>query len=128
MINISPNQFSANLAAIRVNFLSPSVQWTSIQIFLRTLWTNIKESNTTRNLARPVPACANCTLAPEHAVHLMYECSLAQGAWRAFLLAFNNNAVEQYPDHSDVTISRDLIMFNHPLTLHASNNAHPVPI
>ena len=39
MIHIAPEEFMRNLANVKRNLLSPAIQWTSIQIFLRTLWT-----------------------------------------------------------------------------------------
>ena len=114
IINISSAQFSAALTRSRRTSLSPSVQWTSIQILLRTLWTNVKEQRTSRNLANPQPSsnmCTNCQTHPEHTIHLIYQCTVAQQYWAALESVLTNVLCSQHP----VDLSRDNIMFNHPI-------------
>ena len=43
--------------------LLPSIKWTSLQILLRTLWTQVKESSTAR---QGDDRCLNCSLQQEH--------------------------------------------------------------
>ena len=117
MTNISSSEFSKALAKTRSNLLPPSIQWTSIQVFLRTLWTNVKEARTTRNLTRTTPTspnCSNCGHAPERTIHLLFQCTLAQQIWSHVLAEFNDLAVTSNPSHSPVTLSSDLVLFNHP--------------
>ena len=116
MVSITSNQFSKAMAKTRSNLLSPGTQWTSIQIFLRTLWTKVKEAKTTRNLVRDNPAspnCSNCGLFPERTLHLMYECNLAQQLWTTVITEFNSSLTEDYPDEQHVTLTQDMIIFNH---------------
>ena len=81
LISISPTQFSQALSRSRRTLLMPAVQWTSIQIQLRTLWTNVKEQRTNRNLLSQTAVnnmCTNCRNSPEHTIHLILLCPLAQ--------------------------------------------------
>lgn len=117
MINITSREFSKALATTRANLLPPSIQWTSITVFLRTIWTNVKEARTSRNLVRTTPtnpSCSNCGLAPERTIHLLFECTLAQQIWSHILSEFNDLASLSNPTHTPVTLSSDLVLFNHP--------------
>ena len=115
LININAKQFSRALSKIRANTLPPPVQWTSIQIFMRTLWTNVKEASTPRNNLRnnPIsPNCSNCGQFPERTTHLIYDCQLAQQTWTAISTEFNTALRDENPDSTDIVHSRDMIMFN----------------
>ena len=116
LIDITATEFSKSILQTRSNILAPSVQWTSIQIFLRTLWTNVKESGTPRNLARnnPIsPNCSNCGLLPEHTIHLMFECTLAQQIWNSVTNEFNAAVTEDQHDAQPVTLTRNTVLFNY---------------
>ena len=116
MINISSREFSKALARSRSNPLPPSIQWTSISVFLRTLWTNVKEARTGRNLARQTPvntACSNCGLAPERTIHLLYQCPLAQQVWTYLVEEINALAITSDPTHNNIQLNSDLVLFNH---------------
>ena len=117
LIDITAKEFSKSLLSTRSNILSPPVQWTSIQIFLRTLWTNVKEAGTPRNLTRnnPIsPNCSNCGQLPEHTIHLMFECTLAQRIWNTVTNEFNSLLAEELHDAQPITLTRNSVMFNHP--------------
>ena len=116
MVSITSSQFSKAMARTRSNLLSPGTQWTSIQIFLRTLWTRVKEAKTMRNIARDNPTspnCSNCGQSPERTLHLMFECNLAQQMWTTTINEFNSALAEDNPEEQQVTLSQDMIMFNH---------------
>ena len=116
MTNITSREFSKALASTRSNLLPPSIQWSSITVFLRTMWTNVKEARTARNLVSTTPTspnCSNCGLAPERTIHLLFECSLAQQVWSHLLTEFNDLATTNNPTHSPVILSSDLVLFNH---------------
>ena len=116
MINISSREFSKALARSRSNPLPPSIQWTSISVFLRTLWTNVKEARTGRNLASQTPvntACSNCGLAPERTIHLLYQCPLAQQVWTYLVEEINALAITSDPTHNNIQLNSDLVLFNH---------------
>ena len=116
-ISISPTQFSQALSRSRRTLLMPAVQWTSIQIQLRTLWTNVKEQRTNQNLLSLTPVdnmCTNCRNSPENTIHLILQCPLAQLLWGHLADSFNE--VTERPDagNTPITLQRDNIMFNHP--------------
>ena len=117
MIHIAPDVFMRNLANVRRNLLSPAVQWTSIQIFLRTLWTKKKESNTRRGRQQLTqPNCDNCGNAEEDTQHLMVNCPVAQAIWRRL-----SEAVNDCPQRShlpNTTIDSESILFNHEAQNH----------
>lgn len=117
LISITPAQFSQSMLRSRQTLLPPAVQWTSIQCQLRTLWTNVKEQRTIRNLARPTPVtnlCSNCQISPEHTIHLIYECPLAQRMWDCIADCFNQSILNQANVTTPIVLDRDNIMFNHP--------------
>ena len=118
LINISSVEFSKSFYRSRRSTLPPSVQWNSIQVLLRTLWTNVKEQRTMRrmvdqNLANPL--CSNCHLQPEHTVHLLFDCQTAQGVWDRITDKFNEalQAVRNVPVAIQLK-NMNTIMFNHP--------------
>ena len=116
MVNISSSEFSKALARSRSNPLPPSIQWTSIAVFLRTLWTNVKEARTARNQARQAPidpTCSNCGLSPERTIHLLYQCPLAQQVWTYLIDEINVLASLNNPTHSPIQLTSDLVLFNH---------------
>ena len=93
------------------------MQWTSLQVLLRTLWTNVKEANTARNIVTPTPIhqnCSNCHIHPEHTVHLLFECHIAQEVWTVVQGKFNECAARLRNGYVPVIITRDQVMFNHP--------------
>ena len=116
-IGISSQQFSASFRRTRSSTLPPSFQWTSMQILLRTLWTNVKESNTIRNLTSSSPIsnwCSICHLQPEHTSHLIFDCHVAQGAWMVTQDKFNQCVARTRNDYVPIEIGYDQAMFNHP--------------
>ena len=117
LIDISSQQFSMAFKRTRSSTLSPSIQWTSLQVLLRTLWTRIKEANTIRNALSNNPvdrSCSNCHNFPEHTVHLLYECQLALQVWAVVQTKINESATSLRNDFSPIEIARNQVMFNHP--------------
>ena len=97
----------------------------SIQIFIRTLWTKVKEAGTPRNLNRsnPIsPNCSNCGQLPEHTIHLMFECTLAQQIWNTVTNEFNAALAEDHHDAQPVTLTRNSVLFNHIHSLTSALN------
>ena len=94
--NISANHFSLAFSKVRSTQLAPSIQWTSTQILLRTIWTRVKEGNSNRR-ANDDPnapfdvSCLNCGREPEHTVHnhIFYKCNLASNIWDGILECTN---------------------------------------
>ena len=116
-IGISAQQFSAVFRRTRGSTLPSSFQWTSLQVLLRTLWTNIKESNTVRNLTSASPIshwCSICNLQPEHTSQLIFECNVAQVAWMVIQNKFNQCATRSRNDYVPKDIRYDQAMFTHP--------------
>ena len=117
LISITAAEFSRAFYYVRGSTLPPSIQWTSFQIMLRTLWTNVKESGTLRNLANENPIgqwCSNCHLLPEHTVHLILQCHLAAAVWEDVERVFNETTLSLRDDYVQIQFGRDNIMFNVP--------------
>ena len=105
LITISANEFSKPFYRTRSNTLSPWVQWTSLQILLRTLWTNLKEQRTIINLTslNPVdPICSNCRSHPENTAHLVFKCQLAQNVWSLITATFNECATTMNDNYTPI--------------------------
>ena len=76
--NLTAAQFKMELSKNRKNCLPPATQWTSIQVFLRTLWTNKKERNSQRNITNNFDdSCSNCGGHLEDTRGLLYGCPKA---------------------------------------------------
>ena len=65
---ISKESFLDAFTSIYKSDLLPSIKWTSLQILLRTFWTQAKESNLSR---QGDDRCLNCLQHPWHTTHLM---------------------------------------------------------
>ena len=77
--NLTADQFKMELGKVRKNCLPPATQWTSIQVFLRTLWTNKKERNSQRNNNNNFDdSCSNCGGHLEDTRGLLYGCHKAE--------------------------------------------------
>ena len=88
---------------VRKTHLTPSIQWTSTQILLRTLWTKVKESFSRRGNVDN--RCMNCGLAPEHTKHLFYECNLMVNLMRKVEIAIEECGIE-------VPITLNMMLFH----------------
>ena len=98
ILNIMPQEFIGAFMSVRQTCLLPAVQWTSLQILTRTLWTNLKESNTARGeAAGNTGLCANCFNGVESTLHLMYECRVASRLLDDIVATFNS----VYRNHQD---------------------------
>ena len=60
--------FERNLEQIYKFKLSPGIRWISVQIFLRTLWTKVKQHKADPNIS---DLCTSCNQNPEHTIHLI---------------------------------------------------------
>ena len=111
-MNLSADSFMRNLARTRRNTLAPAIQWTSIQIFIRTLWTRKKEGNTRRAVQQNGHnnMCANCGGAEENTKHIMVDCPVAEAIWRALAQAINE-CFEQV-HRPGIVIQAENILFN----------------
>ena len=114
LIDMDSVAFSRSLAYTRRNTLLPSIQWTNIQIFIRSFWTNKKEAGTRRGqLNNTSSLCSNCNLVDETTVHLFYECTLANSVWLELCDIFVRVGRNLDTNNFNIVLSRDLILFNH---------------
>ena len=100
---ISKESFLDAFTSVCKSDLLPSIKWTSWQILLRTLWTQVKESNTSR---QGDDQCLNCFQHPEHTVHLMFTCNVAQGSLQAIKDAVNSLLEDE------IDMTSDLVLFH----------------
>ena len=89
---------------VRKTHLTPSIQWTSTQILLRTIWTKVKEMASRRGNADN--RCLNCGMAPEHTKHLFYECNLMVNVFAKLATAINEEC------GLDINITLNMVMFH----------------
>ena len=66
--------------------LPPNIKWTSLQVLLRTLWTQLKESSARDGDDR----CLKCLQDPEHIAHVMFHCVVAHGTLQVIKNIRNN--------------------------------------
>ena len=116
--NISANDFSLAFSKVRSTQLAPSIQWTSTQIRLRTIWTRVKEGNSNRR-ANDDPnapfdvSCLNCGREPEHTVNTLYKFNLASNIWDRILECTNEIMPQLFANQAPFPIPHtvDRIMF-----------------
>ena len=120
LISISASDFSQAFSRIRASLTAPSIQWTSTQILLRTLWTRVKEANSARrnNDDPNLPfdtSCLNCGQHPEHTIHIFFQCQLAVNTWEKILECYNEVAPRYTRDTTSfpVTTTADMVLFQH---------------
>ena len=100
---ISKDSFLDAFTSVYKSEVLPSIKWTSLQVLLRTLWTQVKESNTTRN---GNDQCLNCMQQPEHTIHLMHSCVVAQHTLRIIKDAVNSLL------NDEIDMTSDLVLFH----------------
>ena len=104
--------FMRNLARTRRNSLATAIQWTSIQIFLCTLWTRKKAGNSRRAAQQDghKNMCSNCGVVEENTKHLMVNCPVAEAIWRALALAINECL--DHVHRPGIDIQAENVLFN----------------
>ena len=100
---ISKDSFLDAFTSVYKSEVLPSIKWTSLQVLLRTLWTQVKESNTTRN---GNDQCLNCMQQPEHTIHLMHSCVVAQHTLRIIKDAVSSLL------NDEIDMTSDLVLFH----------------
>ena len=86
--------------------LPPTVRWISHQIFLRTIWTKVKQSQRGRD-----DRCTNCSLHPERTTHLFFHCSTATNLYNQLKLHINS-----YLQDEPITIDLDTVLFHQTIS------------
>ena len=102
-MTVDKYDFMEAFVKVRITELTPSIQWTSTQILLRTLWTKVKESNSRRGNVDN--RCLNCGNAPEHTKHLFFECELIRGIMGKVEVAINESFV-------NIPLTINMMMFH----------------
>ena len=129
MVGVKEDEFMNSFSIVRNTVLAPSMQWTSTQILLRTIWTRIKESHSRRGNVNV--RCLNCGIEPEHTKHLFYSCRLVRESKDKLELAIKGGRSQEtkltenmvlfhvYESDASTTERRDiddlLIIFKHVL-------------
>ena len=96
LTGVTEHEYSMAFARVRSRDLPPSAQWTSTQVLTRTLWTKVKESNTSRGIEQGTDGtCMNCLDDIENTRHIMYLCPTAQQLWDRVMLAINQAGIAE---------------------------------
>ena len=87
-------QWQANMGKLMKIHCSPRARWQNLQIFLRTVWTPMKQYLSTDNIEYGLcPGCSDHW--PANSLHLLYECSgLAANIWN-FTRDITSNALNK---------------------------------
>ena len=99
--------FERNLEQIYKFNLSPGIRWVSVQVFLRTLWTRVKQNKADPNVS---VLCTLCNQDPEHTIHLMWACPMAQSTWAKLQEIINASLVDI--DSLPIVLTQDMVVFN----------------
>ena len=109
--DLTAEQFVKELGRLRKNCLPPAVQWTSCQIFLRTLWTRKKEANAARNNNNLFDSnCSNCGNHEEDTVGLVFHCVKARQV-REIVQDCINDALTHL-NCQNIELTRNSILFH----------------
>ena len=100
--------FSKGMVEVHRSSLPPTIRWISHQIFLRTIWTKVKQSQRGGD-----DRCTNCNLHPERTTHLFYLCSAAMNLWNQLKLQVNSY-LQEYASEEPTTI--DLVYLEYIAT------------
>ena len=98
---ISKEEFMGAFVNVYKSALPPNIKWTSLQVLLRTLWTQLKESSARDGDDR----CLNCLQDPEHIAHVMFHCVVAHGTLQVIKDIINSGRT----DKIDITL--DTVLF-----------------
>jgi hypothetical protein len=74
--NMTPDEWFNALENINHYYISPRARWCSHQIFLRTIWTPLKESDASNGTK--TPDCPNCIEPIADTLHMFIHCPLAK--------------------------------------------------
>ena len=81
--------------------LPPTVRWISHQIFLRTIWTKVKQSRRGGD-----DRCSNCGLYPERTTHVFFSCRAATNLYNQLRIHINTY-IQEYALEEPITIDLD---------------------
>ena len=98
--------FERNLEQLYKFNLSPGIRWVSVQVFLRTLWTMVKQNKAYPNVPN---LCTLCNQNPGHTIHLIWSCPVAQLAWAKLQVILNASLVDI--DSSPIVLTQDMVVF-----------------
>ena len=92
--------------------LPPIIRW----IFLRTIWTKVKQSQRGGD-----DRCTNCSLHPERTAHLFFYCSTATNLYNQLKLHINSY-LQECASEEPVTIDLDTALFHQTISGVLRNN------
>jgi hypothetical protein len=78
--NMTTNEWFNALENINKYYMSPRARWCSHQIFLRMIWTPLKDSDSSHGTR--TPECPNCVEPLADTLHMFLSCPLARRIWR----------------------------------------------
>ena len=103
---ITSKKFSKAMVEVHRSNLPPAVRWISHQVFLRTLWTKVKQSQRDGD-----DRCTNCNLHPERTAHLFFFCSAATNLYNQLKLHINSY-LQEYASEEPIIIDLDTALFH----------------
>ena len=103
---ITSKKFSKAMVEVHRSNLPPAVRWISHQVFLRTLWTKVKQSQRGGD-----DRCTNCNLHPERTAHLFFFCSAATNLYNQLKLHINSY-LQEYASEEPIIIDLDTALFH----------------
>ena len=107
ILNFPTRIFERNLEQLYKFNLSPGIRWISVQVFLRTLWTRVKQNKADPNVP---DLCTLCDQNPEHTIHLMWTCPMAQLTWSKLQEIINASLVDI--DSAPIVLTQDMVIFH----------------
>ena len=103
---ITSKKFSKAMVEIHKSNLPPTIRWISHQIFLRTIWTKVKQSRRGGD-----ETCSNCGLHPERTAHLFFSCKAATDLYNQLRININTY-MQEYASEEPITIDLDAALFH----------------
>ena len=98
------------MVEIHKSNLPPTIRWISHQIFLRTIWTKVKQSRRGGD-----ERCSNCGLYPERTAHLFFSCKAATDLYNQLRININTY-MQEYASEEPITIDLDTALFHQTIS------------
>ena len=98
------------MVEIHKSNLPPTIRWISHQIFLRTIWTKVKQSRRGGD-----ETCSNCGLHPERTAHLFFSCKAATDLYNQLRININTY-MQEYASEEPITIDLDTALLHQTIS------------
>jgi hypothetical protein len=106
---MSQEQWFSSLNDISKIYISPRAKWNTIQIFLRTIWTPVKDKSSYGHSSN----CLNCQHTQADTIHIFTVCTVARRVWNRI-----EKIIKMLNKWTHLTLTCQQILFHKNITDH----------